>query len=254
MVEDKCNDYKANEDVDSDWYPPFSQVINLVSTAASVRRSSDAASVERKKVMCMLMLLLDSLMMDNQVCEFDVSSLVMLSDEVRNDPISVLTSIQAHLCYSTNNLGYEMANPPSRIDMESCSGVEATASCVNVEELQLKAQSVVLPSCRFVSHFSRTSGLVFWNTSTVNSATWKVSGCNWVVCGSITFEQHFLIILFVKNIVGGSQYEFRGTSEYLLVLDHATVSASPTGVSLQLKKTCPYQNRRTAIEKVYRSL
>ena len=64
----------------------------------------------------------------------------MLSDEDWRDLLSLLTSIQARFYYPSNIPGCETANPPFGMDVESCSGVEADASWINVEELRFKTE------------------------------------------------------------------------------------------------------------------
>ena len=82
VVEDNCIEYSAIEVVVSDCNPPFPQIVNPVSTVPSVERSSDPVPVEKEKAMWLLTFLLDSLLMDKQVCIFDVSLVIVIGQSL----------------------------------------------------------------------------------------------------------------------------------------------------------------------------
>ena len=95
------------------------------------------------------------------------------------------TNIQVRVCYPSNIPSYEISNPFSVVDLESCSGVDANASCINVGELWFEPQPTAVPapprSRRLVDflggysehHYSVSADLVNYCL---------IFGCLWVHC------------------------------------------------------------------------
>ena len=149
VFEDSRIEYSAIGVVDSDWYRPFPKIVNLVSTVASVGRSSEASSVEREKGDEVVDVAVAQPSDGQTGAQIWFCHRSLLSNEGWPDFISFLTSVRARLCYPSKIPGCEIPNPTSGIDMESGSGVATDASCIKVEELWLKAKptAVPAPSC-----------------------------------------------------------------------------------------------------------